>query len=258
MYLKRIILASSLTLCGWIAPLTAQYLLPIDFSDSDSLHISADLDRFANHIGIDIGDIPGFVFQTDLEFPRIRIFYQQSAGYTFPEGRYDGNPTDGFTSLGTFTAMGDLTSNLQLFLRYNALPVANRAVVLNGYGARIRSDVGTDSLHALALGIMLQKLADADPFFAKTLDFSLQYGWFHRRWTYRLDLTASYISGKVDVSANPEIAGAHSGQFEKRVIHGGVTLLREWNRFIAGLTLRYTPNIWNGEVTIGWSLPSNF
>ncbi|MBS1271543.1 MAG: hypothetical protein MAGBODY4_00675 [Candidatus Marinimicrobia bacterium] len=258
MFLKRIILALSSVLVLWSAPLSAQYLLPIDFSGSDSLRISDDLERFANHIGVDIGNIPGFVFQQDREFPRIRIFYQQSGGYTFTEGRYDNNPTNGFTSLGVFTVMGDLTSNLQLLFRYNALPVDNRAVVLNGYGARFRSAVGTDSLHALAFGVMLQKLADADPFFAKTLDFSLQYGWFRPRLTYRIDLTASYISGKVDVSTNQAIGTAHDGKFEKRVIHTGFAVIREWNRLSGGLTLRYTPNIWNVNATIGWSLPSNF
>ncbi|MCF7804614.1 MAG: hypothetical protein K9N46_10295 [Candidatus Marinimicrobia bacterium] len=238
--------------------LYGQYRLPVDFSGSDSTQITGNLNRFADHWGLHLGEIPGFVFPADGEFPRIQFYYQQSGGFTHQKSRYDGNPPDGITSLGTFTAMGDVTSNLQLILRYNTLALENRGAVLNGYGARFRSAVGTDSLHALAIGVLNQKVADAGNFSANSLDISFQYGWFLGYWTIRADLAASFVDGKVDVSGNSAIGTAHDGRYEHRTIHGGLALYRQYRRITTGLTLRTNLNIWTLHGTIGWSLPSNF
>lgn len=254
---QRLLLTNVLVLlCG--TTLFGQYRFPIDMSTTDSISVQQDLKNFAAHAGVHVGDIPGFVFQQDREFPRIQFYYEQGTAYSFTESRYAENPENGFTSLGMFTGIGDLTSNLQLILRYNPILLENHALVLNGYGARYRSGVGTDSLHALALGVLVQKIAGDEPFFTKHLDFSVQYGLFLRPWIFRADIVASYINGRLDLSNATALDPGYDGTFKERVIHGSTALYYQWQRMTTGVTLRTTGKIWNIQGTIGWSLPSNF
>lgn len=233
----------------------AQYRLPLSFNQSDSMHIKDDLNNFASHFGVHFGDIPGTVFQRGLEYPRIQFFYEQDVAYTLNQNKYNDKSSGAMTSTGMFTLLGDITSNMQLILRYNPMPLDGKASVLNGYGARYRPSVGTDSLHSLSLGVMIQKLASAD-FYSKSVDFSLGYNWFLPRWTIHLDATGSFVSGHFDVQDIPAIGGNVSTDFERRIIHLGVGLQHQWRNVTLGGRLRSNGFIWSGILQIGWSIPS--
>lgn len=233
----------------------AQYRLPLSFDRSDSTHIQSDLKNFANHFGVHFGDIPGTVFQQGLEYPRIQFFYEQNAAVTLKKAQYNQQSSGTITSTGMFTLLGDITSNMQLILRYNAMPLDGKSSVLNGYGARFRPSAGTDSLHSLSVGVMIQKLAASD-FDAKSVEFSVGYNWFLPRWTIHLDATSSFVSGQFDLQNIPAIGDNVSTDFERRVIHLGIGIQRQWRNVTFAGRLRSNGVIWSGIIQIGWSIPS--
>lgn len=241
-----------------LAPLksvSAQYRLPLNFNQSDSMHIKGDLKNFANHFGVHFGDIPGTVFQRGMEYPRIQFYYGQGAAYTLNQNKYNNKSSGAITSTGMFTLLGDLTSNMQLILRYNPMSLDDKASVLNGYGARYRPSVGTDSLHSLSLGVMIQKLASSG-YYAKTVDFSLGYNWFFQRWTIHLDASTSFVNGHFDLKEIPAIGENVSTDFEQRVIHLGIGAQYQWRNVTFGARIRSNGFIWSGIMQLGWSIPS--
>jgi len=235
-----------------------QYRLPVGFAGSDSLSLSEDLQAFAGQIGVHFGSVPGTVFPQNREYPRIQFYYQQDAAFTLPGGRYWADKKDPITSTGVFTGMGDITGNLQVFLRYNAMVIDGKTAVLNGFGARYRTGVGTDSLHSVSVGFLTQQLAGGQIMRVNDLDFTLQYARYFIRWTARVDLSLSYVSGNMDLSRYPNLGEQESGEFNKRVGHLGIGITRTWGQFNTGAMLQTTGRIWNLFIEIGWELPSSY
>lgn len=239
-----------------VTPLSAQYRLPLSFGRDDSTNINSDLNRFAGHAGVHFGDIPGVVFQRGHEYPRIKFFYQQDAAFTKLNYQYNNGTSGSLTSTGMFTLLGNITANMQVILRYNPMPLDGKATVLNGYGARYRPDVLTDSLHSLSLGIMVQKLASGD-FNARLLDFSVGYNVYYPAFTLHTDVTASYVNGGFDLSTNQAIGDNISGDFKHRIIHLGIGIERKWRSVTFAGRIRSNGLIWSGGIQVGWSIPSN-
>lgn len=249
---------ASLCLVGVSGNAQAQYLLPVGFENTDSLSLSRDLESFAGQISVHFGNAPGVVFQRNRAYPRIQLYYQQDAAFTFPNRRYWSPEKSPVTSTGVFTGIGDVTANLQVFLRYNAMVIDNKTAVFNGFGARYRMGLGTDSLHALSLGFLTQKLAGSQILTVNDFDLTLQYAHYFLHWITRLDFTLSYVSGTMDVTRYLNLGSDFSGEFKKQVGHVGMGLIRTWNQFSAGVSLQTTGRIWNALIEVGWRLPSSF
>jgi len=160
------------------------------------------------------------------------------------------------TMAGTFSVVGNVTPNLQLLLRYNAMILNGNASEFTGYGARYRSGIGTDSLHSVALGVLMQKLNNAGVSPVNTLDFTLQYSRYLLKWTLVGDFTISYVSGTLNNLDTEQFGGTFNGEFEDRVIHGGIGVIRQWRSLTFEAKLRSDLQIWNVILTIGWSFPS--
>lgn len=244
-------LFSVLLLGSWTA-LNAQYIFPTEFSSGDSTALQSDTRSYAAHGALHFGDIPGMVFQRDHARPRISFYYQHDAAYTFPGSRFQNGKEQALTSTGMFSLVGDITPNLQVILRYNSLILANNAAEISGYGVRYRSAVGTDSLHSLAAGVMMQKLAGGAVAPLESLDFILQYGWYRAPWVLHGDLAVNYSSGVVRCAGDEELRY----KFDHRNIHLGLGMLRQWEILSGGVKLRTDLTIWNLIFTVGWSIPS--
>lgn len=234
-----------------------QYHFPMDFEQSDSTTISRDLDRFSSHLGVHFGHMPGVVFRLTRAFPRIQFYYQHNMAWSGSNTRYWSSGETEVTTAGTFTGMADLTPNLQLMLRYNPMVIDGELAVFNGFGARYRSGVGTDTLHTLAIGVLVQQLGGTQIMTSNDLDFSLQYSRYYNHWVTTLDLTVSFITGRMDVTQAADFGAQFTGEFEHRVFHLGVKAIRSWQRLNGGITLRTNGRIWNCIVELGWSLPSS-
>jgi len=237
--------------------ISAQYRLPLSFEKTDSTNIGTDLNRFAAHVGVHFGDIPGVVFQSGHEYPRIKFFYQQNVVFTKSNYQYNNKSSGNITSTGAFTLLGNITGNMQLVLQYSPMPLDGKATVFNGYGARYRPGVLTDSLHSLSMGIMVQKLASGD-FYAKLLDFAIGYNLYYPAFTLHVDATASYVNGEFDLTDIEAIGNSVSGNFERRIIHIGIGLERKWRSVTFAGRLRSNGFILSGGIQIGWSIPSNY
>ncbi|HKJ67990.1 MAG TPA: hypothetical protein VKA68_08530 [bacterium] len=237
--------------------LFGQYHFPMDFAQSDSTTISRDLERFSGQMGVHFGHMPGVVFRLTRAFPRFQFFYQQGAAWTGSNTRYWSADEPAITTAGTFTGMADLTPNLQLMVRYNPMMIDGDLAVLNGFGARYRSGVGSDTLHTLAIGVLVQKLDGAHILKSNDLDFSLQYSRYYQSWVTSLDLTVSFVRGQMSDTRAAEFGSEFSGAFEHRVFHLGIKAMRSWNRINTGIAFRTNGRIWNCIAELGWSLPSS-
>jgi len=234
----------------------AQYSFPVDFSSTDSLQFRGDTKAFAGQFGVHFGDIPGFVFQTDREFPRIRFFYQQDAAVAISPGASYADQSRGrITDIGLFTGMGNITPNLELIGRYNVMTIGGKSAVLNGYGARYRTALGTDSLHSLATGFLLQKLAGSSDVFLKSLDFNVAYGWYFPSYILTFDGMLSYVSGQVNLQGNPGIPAGFNPAFSHRVLQFGVGFLTHWKGLSLGCKFRTNLGVYNFIGYVGWSFP---
>ncbi len=242
---------SSLILAG-AGTLSAQYSFPTIFASGDSAVLDHDTKAYAAQMALHFGDIPGAVFQADHARPRISFYYQQDAAVAGDAGTFRNTDKHTLTSTGMLSLVGDVTSNLQVILRYNAMMLQGNAAELSGYGARYRSGMGTDSLHTLALGFMAQKLAGGAIAPVQTLNFSLQYGWHRVHWILQGELGLNYATGEVRRAGGHEMRYA----FDHRAIHAGAGLLRSWKHVTAGIKFRTNLKIFSAMFTAGWSFPS--
>jgi len=238
--------------------LFGQYYLPMDnFSRSDSISIDNDLRKYAEHVGVHFGHIPGTVFQLNREYPRIQFFYQHDMAWTAIGSRYWKEDGTNFSTVGTFTGIGELTPNLQIILRYNPMVIDGESAVFNGFGVRYRSGVGTDSLHSLAVGIMVQKLDGSQVIKTNDLDISLHYSHFVSNWTITYDIALSAVSGTMDILPEKDFGSDFNGEFERQLIHLGAAIQRSWHGFHGGLGIRTNGSIWSITAELGWSIPSS-
>lgn len=234
--------------------LRAQYALPTNFVSTDSNSVNNELTKFSKHVAIHFSDIPGYVFSLTEGFPRVQFYYQHDYAFTGAQNQYVDFTESGATSIGVFSAIGDVTPNLQVILRYNPMRLSGESAVFNGYGIRYRTAALTDTMSSFTLGVMLQKLSGSNIHGVKTLDFSMQYGRYYGDYIYLADITGSFVSGELPIEKL--ISQQFDGTYEKRVIHFGIGLLRQWNHFNAGVKLRTTGRVWNWIFTVGWGLPS--
>jgi len=251
LYCKFLLLMGLLSYSG---ALHSQYALPTNFVSTDSNTVNSELSKFSKHVAIHFSDIPGYVFSLTEGYPRVQFYYQHDYALTGNQNQYVDFTESGTTSIGVFSAIGDVTPNLQVILRYNPMRLSGEAAVFNGYGMRYRAAALTDTLSSFAIGVMLQKLSGANIQGVKTLDFSMQYGRYAGNYIYLADITGSFVSGELQLEKL--ISQQFDGTYEKRVIHFGFGILRQWSHFNAGVKLRTTGNIWNGIIAIGWGLPS--
>ena len=251
LYIKLFLIIGLLSFSGI---LHAQYALPTNFVSTDSNSVHSELTKFSKHVAIHFSDIPGYVFSLTEGYPRVQFYYQHDYALTSGQNQYVDFTESGATSVGVFSAIGDVTPNLQVILRYNPMRLSGEAAVFNGYGMRYRTAALTDTMSSFTIGVMLQKLSGANIHGVKTLDFSMQYGRYAGKYIYLGDITGSFVSGELPIEKL--ISQQFDGTYEKRVIHFGVGLLREWNHFNVGVKLRTTGKIWNGIIAIGWRLPS--